>query len=633
MAKEDQGYSTDQFLNFGDYENGTLARTSKDNPEFAYPGNRIPNIYDQPWEQTTNTLVQRGFIRGIIPEVLSESQKSIKSAAYTDANINVPKRRCFFQFNPSLILRSVQASTTVLNPLLQPASELLQPIPGQAAFEFQLLFNREREVSNHKMASGFEGGDPTMSDTSFYNNSLEAYGSKGSDYNKNHVSDLGVLSDLYILDSIIGQSITQDAISSLQAYWDLTKKNRTGSVSTVENQDGTVTTTTTKADGTVVTRVTKKDKSFTEEIVKSTDSMLTTDFNSPDTKTKLEGALGNSAFLSPLPVRIVFSSLFMVEGFVTASNVAFHKFSAQMVPTVCTVTLNVQALYLGFAKKESYVSKQLAVQLAATVQEQADLTKNQKVAREALRDYLRVKLSFLHAHGGSIDNQSLNQWFNVGTSLNWVFPNGNGTRFDSGDKPGLQIFLNEPLQKLVKTAAVQNIKIEEIELIFLNKDNLPKNYKTAEQIKDGVEKLKFPAAIARNIVNPKPYVIARATINTVKSGANNSADTGNSSPVSDIESPDIEKATSKKPHSVYWQSANITTTTSTPSTFFKENLAILMVVSVSANYPGATEDVVPDPVYVRKCSLLMNVDPDTVDFLNNCRKASSNGASLLNFQV
>jgi hypothetical protein len=167
------GYSTDQFFNFAQYEDGSLTPNTQDNPNFAYPGNRAPNVYDRAGDKTNYNpgVIQRGFIRGIFPEILQEAATNTlnkaKKTGYENARNGIVSRRCFFQFNPSLILRSVEASTTVLNPLLQPATELLQPIPGQAAFEFQLLFNREREVSNDRMASGFNNntGDPTMSPT------------------------------------------------------------------------------------------------------------------------------------------------------------------------------------------------------------------------------------------------------------------------------------------------------------------------------------------------------------------------------------------------------------------------------------------------------------------------------------
>lgn len=629
MVDNNLGYSNSQFLNFEDYESKTtLDRTSADNPEFAYPGNRIPNIYDHAGQSTTNTLVQRGFIRGIIPEVLSQAVKLDKT--YTNANNSskIVKRRCFFQFNPSLILRSVQASTTVLNPLLQPATELLQPIPGQAAFEFQLLFNREREVSNHKMASGFKSGDPTMADTSFYGNSLASYGSKGSEYNQNHVSDLGVLSDLYVLDSIIGQSITADAIESLQAYWDITKRNKQDKKTVTANDDGTTTTVDYKKNGDIVTTITEPGKEDKVSKVSNPDAFQTFDFTSAETKTKLEGVLGNSAFLSPLPVRIVFSSLFMVEGFVTASNVAFHKFNAQMVPTVCTVTLNVQALYLGFAKKDSYVSKQMYDQLSSVIGEASDTIKNRNTAIEALKNNLHVNLSFVKPHGRS-PGDSLNEWARKGIAANWRYSSGNGTRFDSGiDNDGFEVLIDTPLQKLISSAAIQNINITSVELLICDKDKLPAKFKSPQAIKKGIETYKFPPA-TRTVPGLQ---LVRVPINLVTQRLMNGRDTAENTLVSTLESAKIENAVLGKPDKRYfsaWQSGDFTTsTTTTPNTFFKNKIVMILIVKIKANCLSGDGETLEDLGEIVKSAVFYDIDPNSSQVLDNFKTKGALKRSL-----
>jgi len=63
---------------------------------------------------------------------------------------------------------------------------------------------------------------------------------------------------------------------------------------------------------------------------------------------------GNTAFLLPLPVRVVFSSLYIVEGLVQDFNVLFTKFSTNMVPMQCSVTVTFEAKYIGFAKKDTF---------------------------------------------------------------------------------------------------------------------------------------------------------------------------------------------------------------------------------------------------------------------------------------
>lgn len=64
--------------------------------------------------------------------------------------------------------------------------------------------------------------------------------------------------------------------------------------------------------------------------------------------------IGNVAFIIPLPVRIVFSSLYMVEGYVTSTTVEFLKFNSAYVPMQAAVSLSVNALYVGFAKKKTF---------------------------------------------------------------------------------------------------------------------------------------------------------------------------------------------------------------------------------------------------------------------------------------
>ena len=611
------GYATEQFFNSSSYGEDLNVKTT-DNPNFAYPGNRVPNVYDRAGDSTNYDpgLVQRGFIRGIFPEIMKEASKTDKS--YTNAAKDLITRRCFFQFNPSLILRSVEASTTVLNPLLQPATELLQPIPGQAAFEFQLLFNREREVANHQQASGFDGnGDPTMSKVSVFSASLENYGAEGNAYSPNHVADLGVLSDLYVLDSIIGQSITQDSINALTAYWDIQQKNRVGSESVTENQDGTKTTTVTNANGDVVVTVRDKAGKLISETPTNApaNSLGKFNFKSQDTKERLASVLGNSAFLSPLPVRIVFSSLFMVEGFVTSSSVAFHKFNSKMVPTVCSVTLNVQALYLGFAKKNSYVSQQLATQFEQAAAAKEEEVEARATAKKALQG-LKLMLNYVTPHG-SVDGDSLNSWWTFGTNNDWKYNIGNGARFDSGDKNnGVICWVDKALAASIKSNNVQNITIEKIELIFINKDKLSKKDRTVAAVK---KTLDATGSIPGDGPKTKT-VLLKTEINIIENtffNTQNNNGTNGKTAKDGIETADIEKSTAVKPIKKPWQSAPLQTGLTANGRFGTTNIMVAMVVKISCNYPYGTIDSSPDPVSIYKSMVIDNVNPTTAAFIAN----------------
>ena len=142
MAINNTGYSSNQFLNISQVESNPVARTTADNPDFLYPGHSIPNVYDDLSIGPLGRLpVQRGFIRGIFPEIVNRLQETSDNRGTTNryTNISAPVRRCFFQFNPSMILRSVQASCTTLNPLLHTPTQLLQAIPGQLSAAPELL--------------------------------------------------------------------------------------------------------------------------------------------------------------------------------------------------------------------------------------------------------------------------------------------------------------------------------------------------------------------------------------------------------------------------------------------------------------------------------------------------------------
>lgn len=312
-------YASDQFHQFGTYEKGkTLGRTGVDNPNFNYPSrfaNPI-NINNTKSERE----VQRGFIRGIYPAVLG-NKRNISTGAS-----QVKQRRLFFQFNPTTLDRTVSMNMAMLNPLLQDPSNLLQPVPGNSSFSFDMIFNRESEV----VTGTYTSANGARRDSSTLSGSLLDY---GANTRPDDVSTLGVLADLYVLDSIIGQSITPDMVGFLKSYW-----NNASSLS---------------------------QSSFSSEQGGASFS-----FNDTAFQTTVEKNYGNTAFLSPLPIRIVFSSLFMVEGFVELSSVQFIKFTREYVPTICKVTLSVRALYIGFARERAYLTDALETAVSDAVETQ-----------------------------------------------------------------------------------------------------------------------------------------------------------------------------------------------------------------------------------------------------------------------
>ena len=89
-----------------------------------------------------------------------------------------------------------------------------------------------------------------------------------------------------------------------------------------------------------------------------------------------------------MPVRIVFSDLFMVEGLVVGSAVAFQKFSQDMIPTLCQVNCKIYALYVGFAKKKAFLTDNLTSWATDTVKADeaaaAEVTKETKILKQSL---------------------------------------------------------------------------------------------------------------------------------------------------------------------------------------------------------------------------------------------------------
>lgn len=291
-------YRSNQFQDFNTYEPGTLSPTAFDNPPFLWPKKQYMDI-------TGNThTVQRGYMRSLITD-----------PAYNPGSA-VPNRRLFFQFNPQVLVRSVQQSVGAMNPLLQDPAQLVQPVPGTTTFGFELLFNREHEVAAGANTGDAEGAIRLPNGT------------------EGLVSQIGVLADILVLDTITGQGISQDMINLLveQATQQAEKYLASAGAYLTDSEED---------------RMTQKKIDAT----KSTIQELSDSYNAN---------IGNQAFLNPLPFRVLFSSLFMVEGVATSVDVQFQKFSRTMIPTQCKVTINMYALYFGFARKDTFLTKNLA---------------------------------------------------------------------------------------------------------------------------------------------------------------------------------------------------------------------------------------------------------------------------------
>jgi len=283
---------------------------SKKNPPFIYPtpAERIATLNDSNTD-STKLGIKRGYIRR-----LTEYYNHVKGSPTLDT------LRCNFQFNPQTISRSVQANYDMQFFFNQSPDQLAQPIPGQSTFSIELLFNREAEVATNM----YRGEDGKLLKGNSYETSNIATNPAAyitEQYDPKWVTEIGVLADLKILDDIIGQGIAQDLIENASAF----KTTSTGNKTT--GKDETDTSSTDAASG----------------------------FNSAKLG-PFASNMGNKAFLVPTPIRLLISELFMIEGFVMSSQVVFNKFTPNMVPTQALVGLQIQALYFGFAQKNTFLS-------------------------------------------------------------------------------------------------------------------------------------------------------------------------------------------------------------------------------------------------------------------------------------
>jgi hypothetical protein len=405
-------YATNSFYYGAEFEKGVFKKSelddvmAGDNPDFLYPPKTLRNA-----PVGTSQKVQRGYMR-----MLTQGFNGGSTLA---------RKRLHFQFNPDSIVRSVAARNDVQMWMNQDPVQLMQPIPGDANFAFELLFNREAEVTS----GAYKDGSSVKESTARAELPLGQAGVNNSNVNTNiphsAVTDIGVLADLMVFDEIIGQGINTQLIEKVIANAQaINAKQRadsasagttgnnptTGAQATVTLEDakiktvtitnggsgytsaptvtlsggggtgasltavianGAVTSVTINSAGTGYTSVPGitftggGDGSGTSADGTSDSQDTPEEFNVADARKAIYNNFGNSAFLVSMPIRIVFSSLFMGEGYVTSTMVTFNKFNANMVPTQCTVGIQMQALYIGFARKDTFLTLTLKEGLEA----------------------------------------------------------------------------------------------------------------------------------------------------------------------------------------------------------------------------------------------------------------------------
>lgn len=324
------GYKDNQF--FGIEDENFLSQSDVTNPEFKFTDrSRVVRTltYSNGLLKDTSKPMGRGFIRNIITNVTASGENN------PFAGSTRTRLRCNFQFNPQDIEQSVEARRDMYLPILQDPSQFTQPIAGNTSFRFELIFDRIAEV-NKKESNG-----STIFDSSGVLNSTVA----------SDPSIVGVLADLRILHSIIGQGFNKDSVENqVSKFIADTRRYANSNFEELNLQVDSSGNLTPENLGTEdAPRLNPTGQRAFDYLSNPTQS--TTDFVNLN--------VGNSAILLPQPVRVVFSSLFMVDGFVMNSQILFTRFSRTLIPTQCKVVLSMQAVYLGFARQKTFIQDQL----------------------------------------------------------------------------------------------------------------------------------------------------------------------------------------------------------------------------------------------------------------------------------
>lgn len=261
-------------------------------------------------------ILKKGYIRSLIEKV---------GAADGMGFADLAKQRCDFQFNPSQLQQDVSMQLNMANIMLQSPAQLAVPLQGEVSFAFELMFDRTDTLNE------------------------EAENDPAANSNSSSEPNIGVLADIRALYEIIGQGVSesrmkaQGTVATYLAQGEIINTGGAGVPVSAGLQGPAATDGTTGGLG--------------------AEDVLASAFFDPAIN------IGNSAFLMPLPVRVVFSSLFMVDGYVTNTSVVYTKFSRTLIPLQCIVQLSMTAKYVGFAKQQTFLTDQLAKAEALTAAE------------------------------------------------------------------------------------------------------------------------------------------------------------------------------------------------------------------------------------------------------------------------
>jgi hypothetical protein len=345
----------------GIVRNEDSAGADKSNEPFAFNPNisRVGNLRRGAinFKNTLNSDFQklpRGFIRNL-------------ATSQGDSLIKFPNIRCNFQFNPQDIQHQIEARKDMYLPILQDPSQLNQPMAGNASFAFELIFDRTMEVNSRNSVQDANG----MPDVS-------------------SPETVGVFHDLRMLYSIIGQGLSQDLMEAqiakikndIKAYAQRNYSELNIQYVAESQTFEPVKTSPDNEDSPI-----DPNSDATTQFLNSIGSDPSSD---PSGITSFMSNLnvGNSAFLIPQPCRVVFSPMFMVDGFVMNTNVLFTKFSSTMIPIQCKVYLQMQAIYIGFARESTFIT----AQIAQTIEDNNTSSDDYGSEKNNLRDILAANI-------------------------------------------------------------------------------------------------------------------------------------------------------------------------------------------------------------------------------------------------
>lgn len=412
------GFREDQFrVTPGLYSGGGGATTpGRTNPPFNFTPSTVrvrtaPSDFDNVTPDQAERLIgsgatsvklQRGFMRNLSTDFGSVGTKGAPT-----------NYRLKFQFNPATIQQNVEARQDMYLSVLQDPTQLVQPVAASTAFSFELLFDRTHELMNGGVNADLRSlnGQTTTDNTS------------------GDAADVGVMADLSVLYAIIGQGFDATVMS---AQYNIVRDNARREYERAVAQGD--------PNFTIAVAVPDEETSGTKTIFREK-STFDQYFNKFIEGTKFisnSGGgnlnLGNSAFLVPTPIRIVFSALYMIDGYVMSSSVIFTKFNTNMVPTQCRVLLNINAVYIGFARDKTFVSE--AIERTGN-QAREDYKNAAKLFNNFCKSYSKYLKDYRVVLGGDVGKFAPNTGtaFGPGSNPNAVTyaTKGNDTYSDAGE--------------------------------------------------------------------------------------------------------------------------------------------------------------------------------------------------------